>query len=71
MIDEGKQGVSPDLWYLSHAHLAWFFPYAEIDNEMYRGEICYIDELGSLLTELDTCDVLSLEDARVSWEMIE
>ena len=71
MIDEGKQGVSPDLWYLSHAHLAWFFPYAEIDNEMYRGEICYIDEVGSSLTELDTCDVLSLEDARVSWEMIE
>ena len=71
MIDEGKQGVSPDSWYLSHAHLAWFFPYEEIANEMYRGEICYIDELGSSLTELDTCDVLSLEDARVSWEMIE
>ena len=48
------------------------FPYDEIDNEMYLGgEICYIDELGSSLTELDTCDVLSLEEARVSWEIIE
>ena len=72
LIDQGKEGVSPNSWYLSHAHLAWFFPYEEIDNEMYLGgEICYIDELGSSLTELDTCDVLSLEEARVSWEMIE
>ena len=67
---DGKD-VDPDAWYLSHAHLSWFFPFEEIDGKMLLGgEICYIDDPGSTLEKLDPKDVLSLEEARAAWENV-
>ena len=68
LIEQGDKTVDPDKWYLSHAHLSWFFPFEDINGEMLLGgEICYIDETGSSLDELDSKDILTLEGARNSW----
>ena len=68
LIEQGDKTVDPDKWYLSHAHLSWFFPFEDINGEMLLGgEICYIDETGSSLDEFDSKDILTLEEARTSW----
>ena len=68
---DGHTVDDADAWYLSHAHLSWFFPFREADGRMLlEGEICYIDEPGSSLEKLSACDVLSLEEARAAWEAL-
>ncbi|MBI1181763.1 MAG: hypothetical protein GC201_14520 [Alphaproteobacteria bacterium] len=68
LIAQGQQVDDPKAWYLSHAHLSWFFPYEEVDGRMLLvGEICYVDEAGSTLRKLDPADVLSLEEAKEAW----
>ena len=68
LYDQGNKDVNPKSFYLSHAHLSWFFPFKEIDEEMLLvGEICYIDELGSSLEELDKNNILTLEEAKKNW----
>ena len=68
LIEQGDETVDKDKWYLSHAHLSWFFPFEDINGKiLLSGEICYIDETGGSLDELDSKDVLTLEDARNSW----
>tara|TARA_A100001037_G_scaffold306262_1_gene350276 strand:- start:2731 stop:3291 length:561 start_codon:yes stop_codon:yes gene_type:complete len=63
--------VDPERWYLSHAHLSWFFPFEEIDGRMLLvGEICYIDDPGSTIEPLDPGDVLTLEEAREAWRAL-
>lgn len=64
----GGDAPDPDAWYLSHAHLSWFFPFREVDGTMMLGgEICYIDEAGSTLTRLDDKDVLTMDEAKAAW----
>jgi len=68
LIAQGTSVDDPNAWYLSHAHLSWFFPYREINGQMLlEGEICYIDEPGSSLQKLDPADVVALEDVRKDW----
>ncbi len=72
LIANGQDVDDPDAWYLSHAHLSWFFPFREIDGRMLlEGEICYIDEPGSTLQKLDTADVITLEGAKASWAALQ
>lgn len=69
--EETADDIDPDAWYLSHAHLSWFFPFEEIDGKMLLGgEICYIDEPGSTVEKLDPEDVLTLEEAKAAWEAL-
>jgi len=71
LIADGNTDVDPDSWYLSHAHLSWFFPFEEIDGKMLLvGEICYIDVPGSTLTKLDESDVLTMEEAKAAWAAV-
>ncbi|MDH3643657.1 MAG: hypothetical protein OES38_16255 [Gammaproteobacteria bacterium] len=68
LIADGKEVPDPEAWYLSHAYLSWFFPFREVDGQMLlEGEICYIDDPGSTLEQLDPADVLTLEEAAASW----
>jgi hypothetical protein len=68
LVADGKEVSDPDGWYLSHAHLSWFFPFREVDGAMLlEGEICYIDDPGSTLEPLAADDVLTLDEARASW----
>ena len=68
LVSQGKELRNPEATYLSHAHLAWFFPFTEINGKMLLGgEICYIDEVGSSIEEIDDSDVLTLDEARDSW----
>ncbi len=70
LVEQSKD-IDPDAWYLSHANLSWFFPFEEIDGKMLLGgEICYIDDPGSTIEELDIADVLSIEEAAFSWENV-
>ncbi|NIP14141.1 MAG: hypothetical protein GWM88_05165 [Pseudomonadales bacterium] len=72
LIANGQEADDPDAWYLSHAHLSWFFPFREVDGRMLlEGEICYIDEPGSTLQKLDTADVITLEGAKASWAALQ
>jgi hypothetical protein len=69
LIADGTDVPNPDAWYLSRADLSWFFPMQEIDGKMLLvGEICYIDEAAATLIELDDADVLTMEEAKASWE---
>ena len=71
LIADGNEDVDPDAWYLSHAHLSWFFPFEEIDGKMLLvGEICYIDGPGATLTRLDDSDVLTMEEAKAAWAAV-
>lgn len=68
LIESGQEVDDPDAWYLSHAHLSWFFPFEEIDGKMLLvGEICYIDEPGATLEKLGPADVLSMDEAKAAW----
>jgi hypothetical protein len=68
LIADGQEVNDPDAWYLSHAHLSWFFPFREVDGVMLlEGEICYIDDPGSTLEMIDAGDVLTLEEAGAAW----
>ena len=68
LIADGRSVEDSNAWYLSHAHLSWFFPFREVDGRMLlEGEICYIDEPGSTLSRLATEDVLSLAEAGRKW----
>lgn len=68
LIAAGNTDVDPDGWYLSHAHLSWFFPYREVDGViLLEGEICYVDEANSTLEELDPADVVTMDEARASF----
>ena len=68
LVAQGQETLNPDAHYLSHAHLSWFFPFKEVNGSvLLEGEICYMDEAGSSLKELDKSDVLSLEEAKSSW----
>lgn len=72
LIADGNTDVDPDAWYISHAHLSWFFPFEEIDGKMLLvGEICYIDGDGATLTKLDDADVLTMEEAKASWAALD
>lgn len=71
LIADGAEDIDPDATYLSHAHLSWFFPFEEIDGKMLLvGEICYIDGPGATLEKIPDEDVLSMEEAKASWEGI-
>jgi len=68
LIAGGREESDPDAWYVSHAHLSWFFPFREVDGAMLlEGEVCYIDDSGSTLELLDAGDVLTLDEAIASW----
>jgi len=68
LVANGQDIPNPDAWYLSQAHLSWFFPFREVDGVMKLvGEICYIDEAGATLHQLDDNDVLTMEEAKASW----
>ena len=68
LVAQGQQVADANAHYLSHAHLSWFFPFEEIDGRMLlKGEICYIDEPGATLTQLDPGDVINIEDVRQAW----
>ncbi|MFP6814122.1 MAG: hypothetical protein VB949_00410 [Pseudomonadales bacterium] len=68
LIAGGQDVSDPDAWYLSHAHLSWFFPFREVDGAMLlEGEICYIDDAGSTLEVIGAGDVLSVDEASASW----
>ncbi len=68
LIEQGTEVEEPSAWYLSHAHLSWFFPFRKLDGQvLLEGEICYIDEPGSSLTRLADEDVVSLEAVRAAW----
>lgn len=68
LIAQGTTVDDPNAWYLSHAHLSWFFPFQSIDGQvLLEGEICYIDEPGSSLSKLNSNDVVALEDVRARW----
>jgi hypothetical protein len=68
LIDAGNNDVEADAFYLSHAHLSWFFPFHEVDGKLLLGgEICYVDEANATLDKLDPADVLTLEEAKASW----
>jgi len=72
LIADGNTDVDADAWYLSHAHLSWFFPFEEIDGKMLLvGEICYIDGEGATLTKLDDSDVLTMEEAKAAWDKVD
>jgi hypothetical protein len=69
LLADGQDIPDPDAWYLSHAHLSWFFPFREVDGKMLLGgEICYIDEPAATLQQLDNKDVLTMEEAKASWD---
>ena len=69
LVADGQDIPNPDAWYLSHAHLSWFFPFRQVDGQMLlEGEICYIDEPGSTLVQLDEQDVLTMEEAKAAWD---
>lgn len=71
-IASGQEVDDPDAWYLSHAHLSWFFPFEEIGGKMLLGgEICYIDEPGATLEKIDDSEVLSMEEAKAAWADME
>jgi len=68
LIEQGNEDMDPNAYYLSHAHLSWFFPFREVNGLMLlEGEICYLDELGSTLNKLEKSDVASLEEVKDSW----
>lgn len=72
LIADGNTDVDPDAWYLSHAHLSWFFPFEEVDGKMLLvGEICYIDGPGATLTKLDDADVLTMDEAKAAWAALD
>jgi hypothetical protein len=70
-LTDRDEDIDPDAWYLSHAHLSWFFPFEEIGGQMLLGgEICYIDDPGSTVEKLDPADVLTLEEAQAAWDAL-
>ncbi len=65
---QGTPDVDTGRWYVSHAHLSWFFPFENIDGRTcLQGEICYLDEAGSSLEAINDEDVLSLDAAQRAW----
>ena len=70
-IQDPSKDIDPNGWDLSHANLSWFFPFEEIDGRMLLGgEICYIDDPGSTLEEMDPADVLTIDEARKAWSAV-
>ena len=70
-IANGEDVDDPEAWYLSHAHLSWFFPFEEIDGKMLLGgEICYIDEQGATLEKLAPEDGLTMDEAKAAFAAV-